>query len=651
MRRNGKLRTPIVIPAMLVATALLADVIGFPIHAQGQPKASDTAGSVIETAFAMPRNVAPAGLSSWQGSEVGTIRPLSAADASHVREIFALQRTGRFDQAARLTRDLHDDSLLGDILADRYLAAGANPSAQQLRQWLQRWSDLPDAGEIRHRLFDMSRGRTTLPTPVSASIPDAGQAASPEEADPATMPFSRNALLDRTVAARLEQGDGGARSALRLVAATRHIDPLYAATLRAEIARDLLTRGDDELALRTAQAAMQQSGSRIGLAAYVAGLAAWRLNQTGLAQSCFEQASRAALTAAGTRAGAAFWAARAHRQLHDDAGWKAWLHRAAAASHTFYGMLATRLLDQIPNAAVPVADMTAPGSVTTAAGPGPGGGVLGEVDVEAVAATTEGRRAFSLLQVGEPKRAEAALRQLWPKIQGDAALCRSIALVAQEAGMTATSSQLFRMLRLRDDQTLDATQFPIPHLAPRSGFIVNPALVYALTRLESNFNSRAVSGAGAHGLMQIMPVTASFVLRQNTSHSRRLDGDARALRNPAFNLEVGQRYLTYLASQDDIHGDLIRLLASYNAGPNAVAHWRDGRPELSGEDPLMYIGTLPVRETRDFVHRGLSYLWIYADRMDLPTPSLDALAQGNWPRFDDEQKMASARPEIMNGTH
>lgn len=648
MRRNGKLRTPIVIPAMLVATALLADVIGFPLHAQGQPKAFDTAGPVIETAFAMPRNVAPAGPSFWQGGEVGTVRPLSAVDASHIREIFALQRAGKLDQAARLTRDLHDDSLLGDILADRYLTAGAG--AQQLRQWLQRWGDLPDAGEIRHRLSDLTRRRTTLPTPASTSIADPSQTASPEEADPATTPFLRNPLLDRIVAARLEQGDSGVRSALRLVAATRHIDPLYAATLRAEIARNLFTRGNDELALRTAQSAMQQSGGQIGLAGYVAGLAAWRLNQTALAQSCFEQASRAVLTAAGTRAGAAFWAARAHRQLHDEAGWQAWLQRSAASSHTFYGMLATRLLDRTPGTVVPIADMTGPARVMSAVGAAPGGGVLGEVDVEAVAATTEGRRAFALLQVGESKRAEAALRQLWPKVQSDAALCRSIALVAQEAGMTGTSSQLFRMLRLRDDQTPDDTRFPIPHLAPRSGFTVNPALVYALTRLESNFNSRAVSGAGAHGLMQIMPVTASFVLRQDASHSRRIGNDARALRNPAFNLEVGQRYLKYLASQDDIHGDLIRLLASYNAGPNAVAHWRDGRPELSREDPLMYIETLPVRETRDFVHRGLSYLWIYADRMDLPTPSLDALAQGNWPRFDDEQRMASARPEIMNRT-
>ena len=156
---------------------------------------------------------------------------------------------------------------------------------------------------------------------------------------------------------------------------------------------------------------------------------------------------------------------------------------------------------------------------------------------------------------------------------------------------------------------------------------MNPALVYALTRLESNFDASAVSGAGARGLMQLMPVTAGFVLGQ----PNRFAGDASALHNAGLNLELGQRYLSYLATEPAVNGDLIRLLASYNAGPTAVDRWKpDG-------DPLLFIESLPNDETREYVHRAFTYLWVYSQRLGVPSPSLVALADGRWPIFADEQ--------------
>ena len=639
MRRNCSVHLTGVVQVVLAsATLLAAGIVGVPVLAQGQRHSIDPAVAAIETAFAMPRIGRAADPEGWHGDEVGLPHPLAAADAARIRTVFALQQSGQIEQAARASAGLRDDPLLGEVLADRYLSPAARPDQQSLRQWLRRWDDLPDAGAIRHLLSDLSRGRATQPAPAAGPLQDAGQAASapPEEADPAGDAFERNPLLDRTVQARLEQGDAGARSALRLVAATHPIDAFYAATLYAEIARRLFTSGDDELAIRTARTALRQSEGGIGLAAYVAGLAAWRQGQVPLAQSFFEQASRGTLIAASTRAGAAFWAARTHRRLHDEAGWRAWMRRASASSHTFYGMLAARMLEQETSPLAAAADRVAPGESQA-----PGTAVLGEIDVDAVAATPEGWRAFALLQVGQPARAEAALRQLWPRVQDDPALCRSIMLVARAAGMGGLSTQLAGILQARDVRPQDAGRFPVPRLHPRRGFIVNPALVYALTRLESNFDNRAVSGAGAHGLMQIMPVTANFVLGDERSFR-----GSSALHNPAFNLEVGQLYLTYLAGQDGTRGDLIRMLASYNAGPNALARWTEGAA-AADHDPLLFIETLPVRETRDFVHRALSYLWIYAARMDLPAPSLDTLAQGEWPRFDDERKMATARPEIV----
>ncbi|MFT8778154.1 MAG: lytic transglycosylase domain-containing protein, partial [Gluconacetobacter liquefaciens] len=476
----------------------------------------------------------------------------------------------------------------------------------------------------------------------------------PEEDDPASRAFTRNPLLDRTVRERSEQGAKGARSALHLIRITPGLSPLYGAQLRAEVAMALFSAGDTALAMKTGQDAFLESSGRIGLAGYVAGLAAWRRGRADIAAPLFEGASRAELTAASVRAGAAFWAARAHRNTGDLAAWRPWLHRAAATPHTFYGLLAAQLLGLRPTrgAGSAATDSAQPDSSQPSGAHladdramlHAGALVMGEIDVEAVAATPAGRRAFALLQVGEPARAEAAQRRLWPHIHGDAALCRSVQLVADAAGLKGLSTQLASLLATQSGgQASPTSRLPLPRLAPGHGFRIDPALVYALTRLESNFDSGAVSGAGAHGLMQIMPVTASFV----TGQTGRFVASPALLHNPAVNLEIGQLYILYLAhlsEQHDEHhrtpgGDLLRLLASYNAGPTAIARQDD--PDEYNDDPLLFIECLPSTETRDYVRRSLTYLWLYADRMGLPTPSLETLARNEWPAFAAERDLAT----------
>ena len=537
----------------------------------------------------MPRMAAHAGSDHWRDDEIGVIRPLPPGEAARIRQIFAWQADGQFDRATRATQALGDDTLLADLLADRYLSSKAAPDAASLRQWLHRWPDGADADAIRRRLASLR------PT------------------------FHRNPRLDRTVRARLGEGAAGARSALRLVRRTRFIDRRYEADLRADIARALFTDGDDAGAIRAARDAMAVPGGPTGRAGLVAGLSAWRQGDINRAAGFFTQAWHGALTQGETRSAAAFWAARAARRLGDPTTARAWLRRAAESPDSFYGMLASSLLRAKPDPVTEVAYRPAsvlptsvlPTSVLPAS-------VLGEADLAAVAATSAGRRALALLQVGQPARAEATLLNQRARVR-EPGLRRAIDLVARTAGL---------------DQSLAlapaAAPLPMPKLRPARGFTVDPALVYSLTRVESNFDSRAVSGAGARGLMQIMPATANAVM----GHPRRERSTTQAmLRNPGSNLEVGQRYLSALAGRPDINDDLIRLLASYNAGPSALAHWNT---KMQVRDPLLFIEALPATETRDFVHRTLRDLWLYAARMQRPTPSLRTLARGDWPRFETE---------------
>jgi soluble lytic murein transglycosylase-like protein len=140
--------------------------------------------------------------------------------------------------------------------------------------------------------------------------------------------------------------------------------------------------------------------------------------------------------------------------------------------------------------------------------------------------------------------------------------------------------------------------------------------------------------------MQIMPATAQYI-----SGTPPQSGDR--LHEPAYNLDIGQRYIAYLARQDGIDNDLLRILASYNSGPGNFSHW--GIELHDRDDPLLFIEAIPVAETRAFVQHVLVYSWIYAAQMHLSAPSLDALSAGEFPRFTGagtERRTAVVTPGV-----
>ncbi|MBN8901206.1 MAG: lytic transglycosylase domain-containing protein, partial [Rhodospirillales bacterium] len=104
-----------------------------------------------------------------------------------------------------------------------------------------------------------------------------------------------------------------------------------------------------------------------------------------------------------------------------------------------------------------------------------------------------------------------------------------------------------------------------------------------------------------------------------------------------------------LATQDGIDNDLIRVLASYNSGPGNFLRWSSDVRD--GGDPLLFLEAIPVSETRNFVTHVLTYTWIYAARLHVPAPSLDALAAGGFPRFTPrapERTVAFLAPARLN---
>jgi len=428
-----------------------------------------------------------------------------------------------------------------------------------------------------------------------------------EDVDLTGRELSRNPALDRSV---MEPARAGrADRAVRLIARTRGLDRLYGAVLRAEVAQVLFTQGRDAEAYALAEGAHRQAHGEIGLAPYIAGLAAWRLERADLARPMFAAAYNAPLTSGSRRSAAAFWAARAELRCHNLPGYAPWMQRAAENPQAFYGLIARRALG------------LGTGTLKHFAA-----GTLGEADVEAILATPQGRRAFGLLQVDQGARAEAELRQLWAASREMPGFTRSILLVAQAAGLGDLAAQLAPLVRTVGEGA--AIRLPPAQFRPTGGFRIDPALMYGLARLESNFDPDAVSPAGARGLLQIMPITLEQVLRDSPASPRRV-----RLHDPATNLDLGQRYLLRLARYESIGNDLIRMLASYNAGPGNYLRWADSIRHMG--DPLLFIESIPLDETRAYIPRALSLTWLYAAQLGLPAPTLDEIAAGAWPQFEE----------------
>lgn len=337
---------------------------------------------------------------------------------------------------------------------------------------------------------------------------------------------------------------------------------------------------------------------------FVTGLSLWKQGNISKAGGIFSRTAQMAGISADDRAASAFWAARADLRTLQPNLYLEWLGKAASAPDTFYGMLAGRLLGQ---------------------GFGPTGiaASLSEADVTAVDAQPDGHLAFALLQVGENEAAATALRALWPQMRANPDLARAVMAVAARAGLVDVTIAIAGTFPSPVDEIAGA-RLPLPALHPSGGFTVDPALVYALARTESGFDTHAVSRCGARGLMQIMPMTARYVREQK--------GLTGALNDPSGNLALGQAYVRYLGEQSGINDNLIAILASYNAGPGAASAWANS--DAANQDPLLYIESIPNNETRRFVRQVLADSWLYAEEIGLQPKTLDQLAQGNFPTLD-----------------
>lgn len=156
---------------------------------------------------------------------------------------------------------------------------------------------------------------------------------------------------------------------------------------------------------------------------------------------------------------------------------------------------------------------------------------------------------------------------------------------------------------------------PFPEIYRRHAFATNlpRPMLFAVSRQESAFDHRAVSRAGARGLMQLMPATARIVARRIRA-SQPSEAD---LFDPEINIRLGSNHLAFLMDRYDGHRALV--FAAYNAGEHRADRWKRN---ASGMPTEAWIERIPFRETRNYVKSVLAFQHVYALRSGTSPPML-----------------------------
>lgn len=217
------------------------------------------------------------------------------------------------------------------------------------------------------------------------------------------------------------------------------------------------------------------------------------------------------------------------------------------------------------------------------------------------------QRASELKLLGMDQEAAREWAYLAERYARDRAILADLSALLSQSGATSQGLRLAR-LYFRDGLerggeavpvVLWGVAYPTIHLPTIRAQVdggLDPYLVAAIIREESQYDARAVSRVGAIGLMQVMPATAQTLARRLGAPDVTRDD----LFDQETNIRIGARYLTQLLQQ--FSGNVVLAVAAYNAGPQAVNGWV---AKQNGREPDEFVELIPYQETRQYVKRVL----------------------------------------------
>ncbi len=397
------------------------------------------------------------------------------------------------------------------------------------------------------------------------------------------------------------------------------------------LATHFVLTGDDAKAAEVFAESYRRfpTGLHADRAAWKAGWWKYRNGAYADAVRIFESAA-AGLPKDDTRPSWMYWAARSHQRLGErDLAINGFRRVIADYRHSYYGRQAMRVLTTLAPGASPPASAGPPVLASTAPGDPPpnaaiirsllGAGLYEAARLELRKAEIERGRspllnatmAYTLNRQGELRAAIIRMRTAYPEFRADGG-----------EQMPAELRRIIYPLAYWDVITR--------HAAAAN---VDPYLMAALILQESTFEADVKSSAGAWGLMQIMPTTGRLI----ASRLKIRPYSTARLKQPDINVRIGVANFASLLAKYD--GDVVPVLAGYNAGGSRATRWLAEKPELEQDE---FIDDIPYPETQNYVKRILGsvddYRLLYAN---LP-PSAFSGPAGSTPA---RNAVASAPPK------
>jgi soluble lytic murein transglycosylase len=362
-------------------------------------------------------------------------------------------------------------------------------------------------------------------------------------------------------------------------------------------------------------------------AAFFAGWIALRhLHEPKKALPHFEALARSA-DGPLSRARGHYWLGRTHEALGDHANAKESYRRAALQVDTFHGQLARLKLDPKaralaidPPAAPTIADITHFNGLDV---------------VQAVAIAHKAGLDRHLVRT--------LLLQLRVHMQSEAELAM-LAHLAEALGDTQIAVRIGKSGVARGFNLIYYA-YPVHRLPAYTPLRRPPetAVILGIARQESEFNTATMSGAGARGILQVMPATARHICRD---YKIKCDVP-RLMKDAAYNTMLGSAYISDRV--DEFRGSYILAIAGYNAGPGRAREWirEFGDPRDPKIDPIDWIHRIPIEETRNYVQRVLSNIQVYRARLGEEATAVrlnaDLRRVAAAARDDDEPTVSAAK--------
>ncbi len=539
-------------------------------------------------------------------------------DINNYKKIFELQKQHKITEVKKIIPEIQNDVLMGYVLKNLYLSPYYKTTYDEIVKWLDNYNDLYDADKI-YKLGLSKGSKHNLHKPENKII---------ETKFFDEEPFRPHKMIQNSYNhlpkkqrndikymitifnRRLKSGHTkNARQILENPSSKKYFYKNDYLRMQAHLAYVYFLNNENEMAILWGTKPAEELNYYF--ANWTLGLVYWKEQDFKKSRDYFKQVAFTKQIPSHIVSAAAFWAYRANEKITDEKdkdNSEIFLQTASSYPKTFYGLLANKELHK---------DIVLNWEQNT----------LSLEDINELLSYKNGMRALAFLQLDMKKEATEELKLLLQNEATDTPdLINAILAVAEIANLPRFLWQISNKIpNFANYEIIASAKYPTINVSDSK---IDFALLNAIIRQESKFNPHAISPVGARGLLQIMPATASFIMKDKAyRYSRK-----HKLFDESVNIEIGQLYMDYLLNLEMINGNLLKFLIAYNAGPGNL---KKQLTHITNEtdDPLLFIESISLKETRIYIKRVMANFWLYQHKLGQEPKTIKDLLNNNWPLY------------------